>query len=412
VTNADARAGIVMNRATADSDQTDPVTDPENVTVVTPEPAASDVVVITLTDADLNGAPDFWRRIDWLPTPNAAIDPTAAALPGIPLDKVDFLVEYDARLGSVPDDQHWKPSPAAPSFFKLLPGTLAFGNQTNGPAFYTRGTALERGIPEQVHAYATVMIGEAPARATRDMGESFEIRFQVAPTGDESRGMRAGWCRDKTGGLFHYVTLDGTARISPTSIEPQDRLTKAWMSVSLQADLSDNRALMSLAGIVDHRPLEWFGRAGTGDAELTALFGFTRVSGRASGQLRNLVVSGPGRFMRVWLRSVAPADAPVLRLGFITDGLIEGRARITVRYDSDPDRRPFALPAARVDRTLAIGGVAPGQISFIDLPLKRARQGQHLLLTVERDWTHREDEMRATTRLVSARLLSNGENPS
>jgi uncharacterized repeat protein (TIGR01451 family) len=411
VTNADAQAGMVMNTATADSDQTDPVTDSENVPVVTPEPVPSDVVVITLTDADLNGAPGFWRSIDWLPTPNAAIDPTAAALPGIPLDKIDFLLEYDARLGSVPEDQDWQPSPAAPGFFRLLPGTLGFGNMTEAPAFYTRRTALRRGIPEQVHAYATVLISEAPARVRQDPGESFEIRFQVAPTGDESSGMRAGWNRGKNGGLFHYVTLDGADRISPTSIEPQDRLTNAWMSVSLQADLGDNRALMSLAGIVDHRPLEWFGRAETGEEELTALFGFTRARGRASGQVRNVVVSGPGRFMRVWLRSVAPADAPVLRLGFITDSRIEGRARITVRYDSDPDRRPFALPVVRVDRTLAIGGVAPGQISFIDLPLKRARQGQHLLLTVERDWMHREDEQRATTRLVSARLLVNGENP-
>jgi hypothetical protein len=113
--------------------------------------------------------------------------------------------------------------------------------------------------------------------------------------------------------------------------------------------------------------------------------------------------------MRIWLRSAAPSDAPLLRLGFITDAQAKGPARITVRYDSDPDRQPFKLPVARVDRTLIVGGV-PGQPEFIDLPLDRAQEGQHLLLTVERDWTHGDDELRATLRLVSARLLVTGEN--
>jgi uncharacterized repeat protein (TIGR01451 family) len=410
VTNVDARAGRVTNTATADSDQTGPVTDSQNVPVVVPEPVTSDPVVITLTDADLNGAPGFWRSVDWLPTTNTAIEPTAGALPGIPLDKVDYLVEYDARLGTVPDDQGWKPSPAAPAFFRLLPGTLAFGNTAAEPAFYTQTTALERGLPEQVHAYATLTIAEAPGRAAQDLGESFEIRFLVGQNDNESTGMRAGWSRTRNSGLFHYVRLDGSDRFAPTSIEPLNRLINAWTSVSLQADLRDNRALMSHAGIVDHRPLEWFGRGKSREAELEVLFGFTRSRGRASGQLRNLVVSGPGRFMRVWLRSAAPTDAPVLRLGFITDARVKGRARITVRYDGDPGRQPFMLPATRVDRTLPVGGVAPGQPEFIDLPLERGRQGQHLLLTVERDWTHGEDELRATLRLVSARLLATGEN--
>jgi hypothetical protein len=181
------------------------------------------------------------------------------------------------------------------------------------------------------------------------------------------------------------------------------------MSASLQADLRDDRALMSLAGVVDHRALGWFGRAPAAEAGLTALFGFTRKGGRASGQLRNTVVSGPGRFIRVWLRSAAPADAPVLRLGFISDSRPEGRARIAVRYSGDPGRQPFALPGDRIDRTLSAGG-APGRVFLIDMPLERARGGQHLLLTVERDWTHREDELRATIRLVSARLLVPGGN--
>ena len=386
-------------------DDPDPDPDPQ------PGPDTTDIVVITLADADLNGAPQFWRSVDWLPAPNAAIDPTAAVLPGIPLDKVDYVVEYDARLGSVPEDQDWQSSPAAPGFFHLKQGTLAFGNATDEPAFYTRSVVLERGIPEQVHAYATVLINNAPRRARRDPGESFEIKFLLADGGNESRGMRAGWSRNRNTGLFRYVTLDSTDRFAPTSIEPHDRLVHSWMSVSLQADLSDNRALMSLAGIVDHRSLEWFGRADAGgEAALTALFGFTRRRGRASGQVRNVVVSGPGRFIRIWLRSVAPVDAPVLRLGFITDDRRRGRARISVRYDGDPDRQPFALPGVRINRTLRIGGVAPGQVSFIDLPLARARQGQHLLLTVERDWTHRGDQLRATARLVSARLLVPGDN--
>ncbi len=410
VTNVDARAGIVTNTATADSDQTAPVTDSENVPVVVPEPVTSDPVVITLTDADLNGAPGFWRSVDWLPTTNTAIDPTAAALPGIPFDKVDFLVEYDARMGSVPEDQGWEASPAALAFFQLLPGTLAFGKTAPEPAFYSQTAELERDLPEQVHAHATVLITEAPGRATQDQGESFEIRFRISRDDNEAIGMRAGWSRGKNGGLFKYVTLDGSDRFAPTSIEPLNRLTNAWTSVSLQADLLDNRALMSHAGMVDHRPLDWFGRGRSPKAGLEVLFGFTRRRGRASGQLRNLVVSGPGRFMRSWLRSGAPSDAPVLRLGFITDAGARGSARITVRYDGDPGRQPFMLPAVRVDGTLVVNGAAPEQPEFIDLPLKRALQGQHLLLTVERDWTHGDDELRATLRLVSARILVNGEN--
>jgi hypothetical protein len=380
----------------------EPEPDPE-------QPVIVDTVLIPLVNADLNGAPDFWSGVDWLPAANEAIDPSAPALPGIPLDKVDHLIEYDARFGTRPEEQGWQPAnPETPPFYTLEEDSLRFNISAQAPAFYSRAVPLPTGNrPEQVHAYAVVSMRQAPARAAEDPGESFELAWVATALPEPAAGMRAGWSRTAGGALFRYLKLDGSGERETSSREPHDRLLNAWMQVSLQADLKDNFALMSLGGSPDREPLDWFGKGlnQPDAATFDAWFGFTRKSGRAEGRLRNFVVSAPGRFLRVWLRSVAPTDEPVLRLAFVVDGVAEGSARIVVRYSDDPDRHPSVPPAARVESTLELEPADEQRIVTLDLPLDRARKGHHLLMTVERDWTHPEDKLRSAVRLVSAQLL-------
>ncbi len=373
-----------------------------------PSPAEDFGVEIPLLNAAINGAPEFWRGIDWLPAANEAIDVSAPALPGIPLDKVDYLLEYDARFGRPPEDFGWRPAnPRTSRLYTVEGESLHFAIRAEAPAFYTKNAPLKDGVPEQLHSYAVASVREAPGAARGEDGESFEIQFQANETAKPAIGMGAGWGRAADGSLFRYRSLDGANRLAPTARQPYDRLLNAWLTVSLQADLPEDRALMSIAGAVDQQLLSWFRRprGRPRGASLQAMFGFTRPKGRAEGRLRNFVVSGPGRFLRVWLRSVAPSDAPILRLGFVVDGTAEGSARLSVRYADDPNRRAAVPPDSLVDRTLVLGPADAERITTLDFPLEKGRQGRHLLLTVERDGAHPKDKLRATLRLVSARLL-------
>ena len=150
-------------------------------------------------------APEFWRGIDW------SIDdfpaPRDEEVEGIPFDRVDLLLEYDARFGSVPTEQRWQPNlPSAVPLFTLDgEGALRF-QLTGTPAFFTAEAPLRDERLVQVHCYFNIL-PERISNALEQDFSGFAQRLEANDRRELFRGMRADWVRVGRG-EFHYVTLD------------------------------------------------------------------------------------------------------------------------------------------------------------------------------------------------------------
>jgi hypothetical protein len=420
------------------------------------EPVVKDLDVI-----DLNGAPDFWRGVDWREDVFPAPQPPDKEQKGVPFDKVRVLLEYDARYGTPPAEQGWRANSdeAAALFRADGKGGLRFDIKDR-PAFFTSEAVLGE-EPSQVHAYAAVFLEKVPEFSGEGF-RGFEHRAEAGGAKAQFRGTRADFLKTRDGREFHYVTLDGRAILG--SPEPA-RTARAWHALSMQSCFNDEinvgclpgclpnllkttrardaeareeardaeanadeqekaaraddqvktvraaasagQAVLSFDGKVDELRLSKFGASGDAGERptLRARFGFEGKKGRAVGRIRNFVVSAPGRFIRAWLSGDTPSRAPRLRLGFVTAERATGGARFLVRYGTQT-KGDAALPLRVAEATLELRDAAPGEETLLEIPLTAARADETLLVTVERDSQHRDDTLEIGIRMMSAALVS------
>jgi hypothetical protein len=367
-------------------------------------PTGVEPVVIDLAAADINGAPEFWRGVDWhedtFPAP-ADAEPIA----GIPFDPVRVLLEYDARFGTLPADQGWTPNDEeAASSYRLDDHRALRFEIADRPSFFTAEAELPAESSSQLHAYANLFVDPVPDADEAGFA-GFTQRVEANHPPRPFRGMRADWVRTQEHGDFHYVTLNGRERVG--SAEPDGEPGRDGHAVSLQGDERAGRALVSLDGQVEELALAAFGQGPRGPerATLRALFGFQRTTGRVAGGVRNIVVSSEGRYLRVWVRTEAPTAAPVLQLGFVTQERVTAGVRFRVRYGHAREDET-ALPVRLAEATLKLDDVEAGHEVRLEIPLTAARGAAPLLLTLERDALHPDDTLPASIRLVSAALAA------
>jgi hypothetical protein len=346
-------------------------------------------------------APEFWRGLDWSIEEFPA--PGPAPVDGIPFDKIEILLEYDARFGSVPTEQEWRPNLEETVRLFTLDGEGALRYQVaSAPAFFTAQAPLRQRLI-QAHAYFNVQ----PDRISNALENSF-IGFEQRVEANEGqtpfRGMRADWVRVGRR-EFHYVTLDAQAIV----LTPQapDPIRGAWHRGSLQIDFRRNRALGSIDGVIDEMPLERFGlsREDLREPVLRAAFGSRRERVAATGLMRNFVVSAPGRFIRAWMRVTPAAADPVLRLAFLANEESIGTARFRVHYGRTRGDLFNQIPPRVVEATLRVGDAGPSRRATVDIPLPGATAAQPLVITLERSSMHPEDTLRIGLRLVGAALI-------
>ncbi len=296
-------------------------TDCNHVDEVEEEPEEpEDEGVIDLSMADLNGAPPHFRVGEWRASDLPRAFSADAAHVGIPFDKVDVLVEYDARWGSPPEKQGWSQHVmGARGAFRLEPGALAFAvdGDVVGAALEARAE-LPKQASVQLHAYAFLQVEGrdrtmadqpksltrpdrtimqlSPRDESRDPGRKpsarpvkppkdepdrprASARFGLAVLGDvspkESVGLRARYRksqvkrrearsvasleRSQSETVFEYLTLDGSHQQQPRDVQVVDRFNDGWHSVSLQGSAASDAAVLSSAGIAQHEELSWFG---------------------------------------------------------------------------------------------------------------------------------------------------------
>ena len=182
----------------------------------------------------------------------------------------------------------------------------------------------------------------------------------------------------------------------------------AWHTVSLQADVRNDRALVSIDGQIVEIELSKFGEAveNSDGSALRAVFGFRGSQGAVIGRIRNFVVSAPGRYVRAWLKGEAPVQSPVLRLRFTADKDASGSARFRVRYglakSTTGEEDVIGVPLRIAEATLKVEG--DGAERVLEIPLKAAQRGDALAITVERDPLHAEDTLESSVRLMKAEL--------
>ncbi|BBA36206.1 hypothetical protein sS8_4276 [Methylocaldum marinum] len=381
-----------------------PTACPDQASPLRPPSPAIRPVLIDPASLDINGAPAFWRGVDWRPDAFPVAEPEGESPVGIPFDKVRILLEYDARFGTLPAEQGWKPNAEeAAALFKLDgEGALRF-EIGNRPAFFTAQAGPEKEPPIQVHAYVGVFpeqISDLPEESL----EGFEQRVEANDPGKTFRGMRADWGTSRDRNALHYLSLDGKKILG--SPEPSEDRRRVWHELSLQADYREGLTLLSLDGETGQLKLSEFGRSrdSAEHAGLRAVFGFRGKKGHIAGRLRNFVVSAPGRYIRAWMRAEAPAHAPVLRLGFVTRERVSGGVRFRVRYGVAKPDEPVLIPMRLAEATLELDDAEPGREVRLEIPLDAARAKDALVLTLERDSRHREDTLETGIRLVSAAL--------
>jgi hypothetical protein len=428
-----------------------PTTCSDEGQTVIPPTVDTPPVIIDLKNAEINGAPDFWREVDWRADAFPAPSPEGRQLAGIPFDKVRVLLEYDARFGTLPAEQGWTPNSDEAATLYRLDGQRALQFELDDrPAFFTAQADLEDEMPRQVHAYSNVLLDQVPIAAERGF-DGFEQLVEANVRGRPLRGMRADWVKtsEKTSERqeFHYLTLDGRKILG--SPEPSREKGLGWHVLSLQAgflefvekagcltnffkmpssrhanshadddallkaspdDERAGRSVLSLDGRIDEFKLKEFGESKDSleHATLRAVFGLQRKTGRAAGRLRNFVVSAPGRYIRAWMRAKAPTISPVLQLGFITQERVSGSVRFRVRYGRAKEAEPAAVevPLRKAEATLKLDDVEPGREVRLEIPLAAARAKDELVLTLERDSWHAEDTLEMSIRLVSAALAA------
>lgn len=393
-----------------------------------------------LTVTDINGAPEFWRGLDWRENVFPVPTDEGRRQEGVPFDKVRVLLEYDARYGTKPAEQGWRPnSEEADALYRLdARGGLQF-DIDDRTAFYTAHAVLAES-PAQVHAYAAVFLESAPD-ASKENFRGFEQRVEANEEDEHFRGMRAEWVKAPDGLALRYLSLDGRDAVGSNEAGREKR---AWHELSMQSCFNDDinlgcmsgcvpsvlkaslsrgggrrseacekgagrggLAVLSLDGRIDQFGLDKFGRSGDEDkrAGLRALFGFRGKEGRVTGRIRNFVASSPGRYIRAWMRGDTPSRSPVLRLGFVTPERVTGAARFRVRYGR-LRRDDAGLPLRLVEATLNLENAEPATVQTLEMPLTAARARETIIVTLERDSLHRDDTLETGIRMVSASLVA------
>ena len=369
------------------------------------------MIVLGPMDADLNGAPPYWRNGNWRPNTPPILS-TPCAFTTCPFDKCDLVFEYDARLQKqpMPEDQGWTQKGDTGAFWQHEPerGALRFSIPEDVTSFWSVDAVIEL-PPIRAVGYGLFLVESG--KLDSKVG-GLEFVTQASPKEGRQRGMRGSWTDGWT-----YRRLDNGAPIpmvQPTAVQS---LSDVWHRLALDAELTGpnvkgddiedddgGMTIGSLDGILNNDPRHLFGYGGNAKSEALAQFGKIdpKANGTVDGWIRNYCASYPGRFMRAGFRAVALGKTTVLRFVFcaeIDPKAEPGTAAFLVRYAS-PSLGLNATSLPSVDAPLAIGDFEAGKIVELRVELEQLVSGEELWFTIERDWRNEEDRLRSTPHLL------------
>lgn len=337
------------------------------------------------TDATLNGLPAL-RTL--LRQHASAAAPGSGGRVAIPFDYCAGVLEYDARLGTLPDAQGWTHGGSGnPADFQLVNGRmLRLISATD--TYYEKEVVLPAS-PSKSTTYGRVSAVDANAGSD---GDGLVLDGRHAPNAAAFRGSK--FClRD---GESYLTDLGDTSEYATS-----DSVEEGFTDFLIDTDANGSLALVNNT----QAPRLLTGSVGTAAAHtLRAVFGDVGGTGVSSADIQNFVVSTPGRFMRAKFDAYALVTNPVIRLYLYADTLptVDNSARILVKYGNISDAND--LPTLAVSQTQVFA--TSNLIYEVPIQLTGLTADRPFTFTVERDWTHPEDTMQATMWMVYASIRS------
>jgi hypothetical protein len=337
-------------------------------------------------DADLNGAPELWLR-NFNALAPASPQPAGASVETIPFDKCTAVVEYDARENTSPTDQGWTHTgTGGAGDYTLEAGGALHAVVTGGDTSYWVKSTTLADLPTAVHGY---MVAQRI-----DIAGKLELRALASYNGTSKFGARL----SMEGNELHALSLSTADDVSLDLA-----LGYGWEnfggSVIKDADAvayhRHNVALVSPALFDTLAEVE--------STRVKAVFGDITGAG-VDAQIRNVVVSVGGRFIRAGFSGIAISSQPYLRFYFsretrTTSNLV---AMFKVRYGQGSD--PYGLQAT--ETTFSCPVPTPNQILEIPVQLSGLTSGAPFWFTVERAWDDGDDTFEGTVHLHNITVRS------
>lgn len=346
-------------------------------------------MLIKPADGELTGAPVIWRR-NFRPDASSA-QPASSHRETIPFDKCTVVVEYDARLNTLPADQNWVyQGDGSSGDWGMAEGQVLRGITSPALSSYWERVVSVTDVPPTVYAYSSFLLASVSGST---FGDGLDFQALVGETGQPYVGVRY-TARDE---LVYMTRLDDSAEYTPWS----SAALKGWISAG-GADASGAEALW-----IDqqHMQLEDATRYETVTPNAAAneiIVRFGDVNGVGiTAYLRNFVVSAPGRFIRPLFAAFTQVTDPIVRVYTTADANIssEKSARFKLLYGPGGGN-PYQLPATAISLTASY----PFANSIVELTfgLSGLTANQPFWFTLERDWSHTDDKIDTTVHMHHA----------
>lgn len=339
----------------------------------------ANVQILIPQNADLHGAPSLWLK-DFDVNVASASQPAGSPVCTVPFDKCKGVIEYDARLGSLPTVQGWNLAGSGSiNDFGVVDGrVLRMG--TTVASYFERGLTLLAN-PGRVHGYLQFRRG--------DFSGSRGLDFQAlyATNASPWSGARLN-ARDA--GLYKMELDAGASTALGVAGRPAGWESLGGSQVTSGPGVAwrDDYAEDATAT---------YGTVGSAAAtEIRCRFGDTNGDG-LTGYIRHVVVSAPGRFIRAGFVGYAEAAEPTLRFGLsrLVDADVDNTARFKITYGQNGEVYGAQASVLNFTATLSTAN------SIVEFPLKLLGllAQRPFWFTVERDWAHGDDLFDSTVHL-------------
>jgi len=345
-------------------------------------------MIFTAHNADLGGAPQAWLTGGSAEAP--AGHPASGSRVSIPFDYCTSVVEYDARLGTLPDAQGWVYGGAGSNLdYSLVPGG-ALRAATALTSYWTKTTPMSV-PPDKCYSYA-VLNATGVGGVGVGTGLDFESRYATAIAAPY-HGTRFGYRSDEV----YFTKLDGSGH---TTLWNNNR-SPGWVEVAV-GDSSTGSEIYwdQVSGFAQSGLYGTVGAAGA--VETVCKFGDTTGTG-ITALVRNFVSSFPGRFIRAAFTGFTQVATPKLRLYLAADTnastLKSARFRVTYGQGT---ANPYAGGALVAETT--VNFTTANTVLEAALNLSGLTANTPIWFTVERLAGHSDDKLEATVHMFQATL--------
>lgn len=340
---------------------------------------ATDVQILIPQNADLHGAPSLWLK-DFDVNIASASQPAGSPMRTIPFDKCVAVLEYDARLGSLPTSQGWTlEGDGEINDFGIVEGR-ALRMNTTVASYFERGLSLTPN-PGRIHGYLEFR--------RNDFSGARGLDFQAlyATNAAPYSGARLN-ARDA--GIYKMELDAGASTALGIAGRPA-----GWESLG-GSQVTSGPGVAWRDDYAEDATATYGTVGSAGATEIRCRFGDTNGDG-LTGYIRHVVVSAPGRFVRAGFVGYTEVTAPTLRFGIsrLVDAGLDNTARFKITYGSSGE--VYGAQAQTLSFTATVS--TPNSIVEFPLQFTGLLAQRPFWFTVERDWQHGDDLFASTMHL-------------